>query len=53
MNVFVVNSVVPDVSVWTIFDGIWPFLIAMLLCLALILIFPWLATGLPSLMAVR
>jgi len=53
MNVFVVNSVVPDVRVWTIFDGIWPFLIAMLVCLALILTFPWLATGLPSLMAVR
>lgn len=50
MNVFVVNSVVPDVSVWTIFDGVWPFLIAMLVCLALVMSFPWLALGLPALM---
>ncbi|MDP4593689.1 MAG: TRAP transporter large permease [Beijerinckiaceae bacterium] len=53
MNVFVVNSVVPDVSVWTIFEGVWPFLIAMIVCLGLIMAFPWLATGLPSLMATQ
>ncbi len=50
MNVFVVNSVVPEVSVWTIFEGVWPFLIAMLVCLGLVMAFPWLAIGLPSLM---
>ena len=50
MNVFVVNSAIPDVSVWTIFSGVWPFLIAMLLGLALIIAMPPLATFLPSLM---
>lgn len=50
MNVFVVNSVVPEVNVWTIFSGIWPFLIAMLLCLGLVIVFPQIALWLPALM---
>jgi C4-dicarboxylate transporter, DctM subunit len=50
INVFVVNSVLPDVSVWTIFRGVWPFVFAMIVGLALVLIFPALATFLPSLM---
>ena len=33
MNVFVVNAAIPDVDIWTVFRGIWPFLIAMLVCL--------------------
>jgi TRAP-type C4-dicarboxylate transport system permease large subunit len=36
--------------VWTIFSGVWPFLIAMLLGLGLIIAMPPLATFLPSLM---
>ena len=51
MNVFVVNSVIPDVSVWTIFKGVWPFIIAMLLALALIIAFPQIATFLPGYMS--
>jgi C4-dicarboxylate transporter, DctM subunit len=50
INVFVVKSSVPDVNVWTIFAGVWPFVVAMLLALALVLAFPVLATGLPGLM---
>jgi tripartite ATP-independent transporter DctM subunit len=50
INVFVVKSSVPDVNVWTIFAGVWPFVLAMLLALALVLAFPVLATGLPGLM---
>jgi tripartite ATP-independent transporter DctM subunit len=50
MNVFVVNSAIPDVTVWTIFSGVWPFLIAMLMALGLIIAVPQLATFLPSLM---
>ena len=50
MNVFVVNAAIPDVEVWTVFRGIWPFLIAMLICLALIIAFPQIATLLPRLM---
>jgi C4-dicarboxylate transporter, DctM subunit len=50
INVFVVNSVLPDVSVWTIFRGVWPFVLAMIVGLALVIIFPALAMFLPSLM---
>lgn len=50
LNVFVVKSALPDVSVWTIFRGVWPFVVAMLVLLVLVLAFPAIATGLPGLM---
>jgi C4-dicarboxylate transporter DctM subunit len=50
MNVFVVNSAIPEVSVWTIFSGVWPFVLAMIAGLALIIAVPPVATYLPSLM---
>jgi tripartite ATP-independent transporter DctM subunit len=50
MNVFVVNSIVSNISVWTIFKGVWPFVFAMILCLALIIVFPPIATFLPGYM---
>ena len=50
MNVFVVNAAIPDVNVWTVFRGVWPFVLAMLLCLILVIAFPSLATFLPRLM---
>ena len=48
MNVFVVKSVVKDVELWTIFVGVWPFVVAGLVALALVLAFPGLALWLPS-----
>lgn len=48
MNVFVVKSVVKDVDLWTIFGGVWPFVFAGLVALALVLAFPELALWLPS-----
>jgi len=50
MNVFVVNAAIPDVNVWTVFRGVWPFIIAMFVCLGLVIAFPPLATLLPKLM---
>ncbi len=50
MNVFVVNAAIPDVDVWTVFRGVWPFALAMLICLALVIAFPSIATLLPRLM---
>lgn len=50
INVFVVKSSVPDVNIWTIFAGVWPFVLAMLAALALVLAVPGLATTLPGLM---
>ena len=50
--IFTVKSSVPDssVSLGEIFKGSIPFWILMLLVAALVLLFPWLATWLPSLM---
>ena len=50
MNVFVVKAVLGDVPMWTIFSGIYPFLIAMLVGLALIVMFPAISLFLPRLM---
>jgi TRAP-type C4-dicarboxylate transport system permease large subunit len=50
VNVFVVKGVAPDVPLNTIFRGIWPFWFAMLLSLALLVIFPRIALFLPEAM---
>lgn len=49
MNVFVVKGFAKDISTETIFKGIWPFLIALFVCLVLLIIFPQIATFLPGL----
>lgn len=50
MNVYIVKGVAGDVPLETIFRGIWPFLVAIIVCLALLISFPGLATFLPSLL---
>ena len=50
LNVFVVKGIAPDVPMNTIFRGIWPFWLAMLVCVALILFIPQLALFLPNTM---
>ena len=50
INVFIVKGIVPDVPMYTIFRGIWPFWYAMGLMIALLLIFPQLALFLPNTM---
>ncbi len=50
MNVFVVKTVLDDVSLWAIFAGVWPFVIASLVGLALIIAVPDIALWLPKLM---
>ena len=50
MNVFVVKTVLHDVSLWAIFRGVWPFVVASIIGLALIIIFPGIALVLPNLM---
>ncbi|GGE27729.1 TRAP transporter, DctM subunit [Gemmobacter megaterium] len=51
INVFVVKSAVPDVNIWTVFRGVWPFVLAMLAALIIVLLVPQTATFLPGLMA--
>ena len=48
MNAFVVKSVLPEVKLSDIFRGITPFVIALLVGLALVFFLPWIATLLPN-----
>lgn len=50
MNVFTVKSVLPDVGLWTIFNGVWPFVLAAIITLLFIIFFPALSLYLPGLM---
>ena len=50
MNVFVLKTMLPDVSLWTIFKGIGSFFCADLVRLSLVVIFPQIALFLPALM---
>ncbi len=47
INVFVVKSIVPDVPMRRIFSGIWPFWLAMLAMVILLVAFPDIALYLP------
>jgi C4-dicarboxylate transporter DctM subunit len=48
MNVFVIKSVIPDVSFSTIFKGVLPFIVTDLIRLVILIAFPMLALWLPS-----
>ena len=50
MNVFVVKTVLVDVRIWSIFAGVWPFVVASLIGLGLIIAVPEIALLLPGLM---
>jgi TRAP-type C4-dicarboxylate transport system permease large subunit len=48
MNVFVIKSVIKDVNMSTIFVGVLPFVVTDLIRLAILILFPLLATWLPQ-----
>jgi C4-dicarboxylate transporter, DctM subunit len=48
MNVFVIKSVVPEVSFLTIFSGVLPFIATDILRLVILIAFPIIATYLPD-----
>lgn len=48
INVFVVKGVAPDVPMSTIFKGVFPFWLAMFVCLILIVSFPQIALVIPN-----
>ena len=48
MNVYIIKGVAPEVPLEVIFKGIWPFLGALIVCLAILIAFPQIATFLPS-----
>ncbi|WP_108661317.1 TRAP transporter large permease [Acuticoccus kandeliae] len=48
LNVFVVKGVAADVPLTTVFRGVMPFLLAMIVCLILIIVFPQIALFIPN-----
>ncbi|NPV93271.1 MAG: TRAP transporter large permease [Firmicutes bacterium] len=50
MNVYIIKGVAPEVPLETIFKGIWPFLLAQIVCLVILLVFPSVATFLPEML---
>jgi tripartite ATP-independent transporter DctM subunit len=50
MNIFVVKNLLRHISIATVFRGVTPFTVALIVLLALIVAFPGLATWLPSYM---
>jgi C4-dicarboxylate transporter DctM subunit len=53
MNVFILNAVAKGVPIYTIFRGIIPFVVAILIFLAILLAFPQITLYLPSIMIQR
>ncbi len=49
-NVFIIKGVAKEVPMYTIFRGIWPFWVAMLVSLIILTIFPEIALLLPNTM---
>ncbi|PYN96034.1 MAG: C4-dicarboxylate ABC transporter permease [Candidatus Rokuibacteriota bacterium] len=50
MNMFVLRTLLPEVSTATVFSGVLPFMWADVIRLAILVAFPWLALWLPSMM---
>ena len=50
LNLFVVNSIVPDIPTKTVLLGSVPYVLCMVLAIALLCVFPGLATWLPDLL---
>jgi len=48
VNVFVIKGIAPEVPLETIFKGIFPFLGALIVCMVILVLFPQIATFLPS-----
>jgi tripartite ATP-independent transporter DctM subunit len=48
INVYVIKGITRGISLETIFKGVFPFIIAILVCIALLLAFPKIATFLPG-----
>lgn len=49
INVYVIKGIATDVPLETIFRGISPFLLMMIVCIAILIIFPQIALFLPGL----
>ena len=50
MNLFVINTLLPKVGLGTIFRGVWPLVLVLVVTLGILLVFPGLSLWLPSMM---
>ena len=50
MNLFVLNTLLPNVGLTTIFRGVWPMVLVLVITLGILLFFPGISLWLPSLM---
>ena len=50
LNLYVINGIVPDVSLPTVLKGAFPFMVCMVIGIVLLCLFPGLATWLPDLL---
>ena len=50
MNLFVLNTLLPQVGLGTIFRGVWPMVAVLVITLFILLFFPGLSLWLPSMM---
>ena len=50
LNLFVINSIAPEISLRTILLGSLPYVMCMVLAIVILCFFPWIATGLPDLL---
>lgn len=48
INVFVIKGLIPNVSLEDIFQGIWPFLLALIIGLVLLVLFPQISLFIPN-----
>ncbi len=53
LNLFVINTIVPDSKLGEVYEGVWPFIIIMMFFLVLLYLFPITATWLPGLMSTK
>lgn len=50
MNLFVLNTLLPNVGLTTIYRGVWPLVLVLVLTLGILLFFPGISLWLPSMM---
>jgi C4-dicarboxylate transporter, DctM subunit len=48
MNLFVLNTLLPNVGLGTIFKGVWPFVVVQIITLVILLFFPKISLWLPG-----
>jgi C4-dicarboxylate transporter DctM subunit len=50
ITVFAIGGLVPDVPLYTIFRGVWPYLYAMIIAMIILIVFPQISLWLPGIM---